>query len=500
MPNVIEFREGARIAISPQANDSTRGLVEMALVGAMALEGKAVRCAGVVPGVTMRVSTGGLRPRDSDEAAFFTADIWDKISPKLSEWLSMPAPPAGVKIQLGDVMFEFGWDARHAVSAGAMDIVVTHEPAAVAAYLRQRRRGPLAEPAPTAQALEDRQWAELPRRLVDAVLLTREASAARLARLPGLIRYRVTGAMAAWHALREAVDRVSSPTMTDSLKTVRIPLLMRQFEVMARDMLPHGAEGYSVDQVAMASSYSAVWMAFEVRGGVFYEPTPPLHRLLDAAYIADDVPIGMLNLPVDTLCIIPEPSRWGRAGQVEAIAIFRNAHSIGFVAWIGQADDREGLHMDALELATNAPDKTISELLDNEFRGSNPYVEKARELWRSALDYSIKMLLYLNARDAHVVHDRVHSNAPRNFGGLGKRRRAQRLAEIEMLYDRHVVGPAILDAEPAAWQPTDGTSREVRGHWRRPHFKMQPYGPNASLRKLVFIGPTIVRPDRLQQG
>lgn len=39
------------------------------------------------------------------------------------------------------------------------------------------------------------------------------------------------------------------------------------------------------------------------------------------------------------------------------------------------------------------------------------------------------MLLYLKARDAHIVHDRAYSNAPRSFNGLGKRRRAERLAD-----------------------------------------------------------------------
>jgi len=223
-----------------------------------------------------------------------------------------------------------------------------------------------------------------------------------------------------------------------------------------------------------------------------------LHRLLDAAYIADDVPIGMLALPVDTLCIVPEPSRWGRKGDVQAIAIFRNAQSIGFVAWTDRLEGHEGLYMDALELSVRDPEKTIRELVDDEFRDSDPEDEETRQLWRNALDYAIKMLLYLKARDAHIVHDRAYSDAPRNFSGLGKRRRTQRLAEIEMLYDRHLVGPAILDMQPAASVPAgDGSQREVRGHWRRPHFKMQPHGPHSTLRKLAFIGPTIVRPDRL---
>ncbi len=89
-----------------------------------------------------------------------------------------------------------------------------------------------------------------------------------------------------------------------------------------------------------------------------------------------------------------------------------------------------------------------------------------------------------------VVQDRAYTTAPREFGGLGKRKRTERLAQIEMLYDRHVIGPAVLDAAPAPSSPSDGVHREVRGHWRRPHFKMQPHGPQRSLRKLVFIGPT----------
>lgn len=113
------------------------------------------------------------------------------------------------------------------------------------------------------------------------------------------------------------------------------------------------------------------------------------------------------------------------------------------------------------------------------------------------LDYAIKMLLYLAVRDAHVVRDRAYTGASRDLKGLGKRRRTERLAEIELLYDRYIAGPAVLDLEAAPSPSTDGENGGVRGHWRRAHFRMQPHGPNSSLRKLTFIGPTIVRPDRL---
>nr|WP_057924975.1 hypothetical protein [Burkholderia ambifaria] len=344
--------------------------------------------------------------------------------------------------------------------------------------------------------------ADIRQRLVTALMRSGDAvTDPKLARLPGPVRYRVTGALAAWDALRTATDRVASPTLTEMLRSHGILRLTRYFDRFTRDLLPHGADGRSADVLAGVAQYSAVWLAFEVRQGAFYEPTPPLHRLLDAAYIAEDVPIGMLKMPTDTLCIIPEPTRWKQAGDIEAIAIFKNDRSIGFATWLVAGGPGDGATMDSITLPLENPDKTIRELMDELFQ--QPAADGlhdppgAQQFWRNALDYAIKMLLYLDARDAQVVHDRAYSNAPRHFPGLGKRKRMERLAEIEQLYDRHVVGPAILDAEAAGSVSSDSVQRAVSGHWRRPHFRMQPYGPQAALRKLIFVGPTLVRPDRL---
>ncbi len=83
-------------------------------------------------------------------------------------------------------------------------------------------------------------------------------------------------------------------------------------------------------------------------------------------------------------------------------------------------------------------------------------MQHARQYWDQVLDYAIKMLLYLTVRDAQVVHDRAYTDAPRTFSGLGKRKRAERLAEIELLCDRHFVGPAILYMELPSGLPSDG--------------------------------------------
>ncbi|MDJ1167692.1 hypothetical protein QHI69_37880 (plasmid) [Burkholderia gladioli pv. gladioli] len=163
--------------------------------------------------------------------------------------------------------------------------------------------------------------------------------------------------------------------------------------------------------------------------------------------------------------------------------------------------DESWIETGFLAIPLEDPQKTISQFLSDldrrDTHQSQAEVERSMQVWRRVLDYTIKMLLYLATGEAQVIHDRAYSDASRNLGGLGKRRRAERLAQIELLYDRHVVGPPVLDE--LRHEPSSGhdAHREVRGHWRRPHFKMQPHGPQRSLRKLVFIGPTVVRPDRL---
>ena len=192
-----DFREGGRTVIAGHKTLATRDVMIRSLLGSMALGGGQVRCVGIVPGVTMRVSTGGLQPHSAEQAHSFATEIWEKISPKVSEWLAMRNSPAGATMQLGDVVFEFGWEERRLIGPGQKDIVVKHDSAAVAAYLRQRRQRPLIERPLTANELADSRWTEAARRLTHAVQKTHETTAPNLQRLPAPVRYRVTGAMAA---------------------------------------------------------------------------------------------------------------------------------------------------------------------------------------------------------------------------------------------------------------------------------------------------------------
>ncbi|SDG68364.1 hypothetical protein [Paraburkholderia phenazinium] len=502
----IEFREGEHVTIRDGSSLSTAGVVSIAVLGSMALAGKPVRCSGVLPGVTLLVSTGALRAPGGNEADQVIDDIWGRIRPGLVDWLTMRTSPAGVTMALGsDIRLEFGWDDRHRVCDGAMQIDVEHDPAFAAEYPKRRRQHPLVERSPEPVDRARKQETQLRGLLVTALEKSIQTNDVLYARLPASVRYRATGALTAWREFRKEAEAFAPSSLAAMLKTDPPTMLVRDYAEITRRLLPHGVEDVPPENLAVHASHSVVWQAFDERHGVLYEPTPALHRLLDQAYIADDVPIGALELPVETLCIIPEPSRWAQTGESEAIALFRGTKAtangrsriISVVTCSRSADARRSMVVDALDLSLDDPGKTIRELLDDAFSEPQPGDGEIRQHWRHALDYAIKMLLYLTARDAHVVHDRDYSEAPREFSGLGKRKRVERLAQIEQLYDRHIVGPAILDRESTDSLLTDGVHHEVRGHWRRPHFRMQPHGPNSSLRKLAFIGPTIVRPDRL---
>ena len=84
-----------------------------------------------------------------------------------------------------------------------------------------------------------------------------------------------------------------------------------------------------------------------------------------------------------------------------------------------------------------------------------------------------------------------HGDELRRLQGMGPRKAAKLRRQTKRLYDRVVLGPDTLPAH------LRGASGEMSPHWRRGHFRMLAHGLRLSLRKVMFISPTIVRADRL---
>lgn len=484
------------------AHLSTEAVFRTATIGSLALRGQAVRCSGIVPGVTLVIATGRVDPVDHNDAELIVDKLWALFRPQLVEWLTSRGALPGLSMTVSHgVQMTCGRDGQYVLPEGAMHIDVEYEEGFASSFAKQSKHRPLIEPVP---GPHDNVLALLKSAIEKSIQSEDDV----YARLPVPVRYRASGAIEAWERLRQATGS-SGAEFSRLLATEGIRHLLEKFDAYIFTWAGRPLSAVTDAAGAWHAKRSVVWQAFSASDGALYEPTPAMHRLLDASYIADDVPVGLIQLPTNALCIIPDPSWWDHDGGIEAITVVRHEQGTegqrhGWLSFMAWTHHRQRAHRSAnvLQLSLADPQRTprslLEEIVPQEGRiDAESNAQNAREYWIQVLDYAIKMLLYLTVRDAQVVHDRAYTDAPRAFSGLGKRKRAERLAEIEQLYDRHIVGPAILDMELSSAVPSDGTHREVRGHWRRPHFKMQPHGPHSSLRKLAFIGPTIVRPDRL---
>ncbi|WP_155635729.1 hypothetical protein [Burkholderia cepacia] len=171
------------------------------------------------------------------------------------------------------------------------------------------------------------------------------------------------------------------------------------------------------DEAGTVAAHSALWQAFELRNGLIFEPTPALHRLLDDAYISDDVPIGAIEFPADTLCIIPEPTSWGKGERSDATILFRNGQTLACATWVMRLHEgQRDATVDVVELPLENPNRTIGALLD-EVCGSSETYQTLRAYLRESIDYAVKMLLYFNARDAH----RATAGVRRRFRGSSRK-------------------------------------------------------------------------------
>ena len=255
-------------------------------------------------------------------------------------------------------------------------------------------------------------------------------------------------------------------------------------------------------------------LAFWMRGGALYEPTMPLRGLLGGTDLAHDLPFKLLTPPFPTLCVIQPPQR--RNIDTDCIMVFEQEvvpdraparRSLTFIAWRDAdhgpiademtllIDDENASLLDRYQsLANNS-----QEVSDDSIKSPKNQLAQSVVNWPVDLDYLTKVLMYLKLDAAQVGQLMPYSAAPKEFPGLGRRKREDRLAEIEQLYDRYIVGPA-------TWRETglgdDGdhldSGHQLAAHWRRGHFRLQPHGPQAALRKVMFIAPTIVRADKLE--
>lgn len=176
------------------------------------------------------------------------------------------------------------------------------------------------------------------------------------------------------------------------------------------------------------------------------------------------MPLEKLRLPTSALCIVPDPSVRDQPDGIQAIMVFEHAGPkqgtsqrwLTVAAWPRTLRSDSSLRMEWLRVRADG-DCSLEDGLAEAMKQPamlngremvDDSAEETKQRWRRTLDYMVKMLLYLSLEHTQVIQERPYSIAPRIFVGLGKRKRAQRLEQIDQLYDRYIVGPATHNDEP----------------------------------------------------
>jgi len=351
-----------------------------------------------------------------------------------------------------------------------------------------------------------------------AVKTTLRADNDAFLHLPVPVRYRASGAMQAWSAARKLAKNRGERFAYRVADAAYPPAAL--YNDIADFMEDQSSIDFKLQDgpvVAGHCSQSVYLQAFWQRGGVIYEPTPALHQLLDATDVADNVPVTLLKLPVPAMCIVPDRSAWNAPGDAESIVLFEHEGTdangvvrrmLTITIWAHDVEPWATWSHAVATFFLDDESRTISNAID--FTGDNDLyqglpckllqhqpdqdrMDKDRARWHKVLNYVTKLLLYMTVDGVQITAHKPFSHAARVFPGLGKKKREQRLAEIDQLYDRFAIGPQALAEDLRQTMAGHGVS----AHWRRGHLRMQAHGPAMSLRKMIFIMPTLVRSDLL---
>lgn len=91
-----------------------------------------------------------------------------------------------------------------------------------------------------------------------------------------------------------------------------------------------------------------------------------------------------------------------------------------------------------------------------------------------------------------LVQDQWLAKSPGEKGEKAARRVKEAFHQVKFTKE-------ITVRKPTQGEPGDPTGRTVAPHWVRGHWKMQPHGPNGSLRKRILIRPYLVHAARANE-
>lgn len=162
---------------------------------------------------------------------------------------------------------------------------------------------------------------------------------------------------------------------------------------------------------------------------------------------------------------------------------------------VGKAHNKDdALRLQSFYIQDN--EKTIIEELknveekygnDSDFVGDLPYLSKT-------LNHMAKVLLFMNCKQYRDTAFNERRELEKKIASLKSTSKIKKYEKkLRKSYDRVIIKPEdnIKYISDSNHQHKSKTKNK-KAHWRKGHFRMQPYGIGATRRKIVFIEPTIV--------
>lgn len=241
-----------------------------------------------------------------------------------------------------------------------------------------------------------------------------------------------------------------------------------------------------------------------------------LAEMLEHTEMSDDIPASLLQLPFPRTYIEIGPARKISPRMLDASSgehIFEGAfceqgdhypYGPGLMLMLtgsplGKGSAAEDTYFTVF-LPQSVADQSLNDALTwalansperPHFSAQSPAIKAIREcllLWA-------KSVLYIGLPEARKISQPEHSTLLKEISGKKSGAKRAKL-ERKLLAARDFI---VISAPPSSLSGNsngrpDG-SRSVRSHWRRGHYRMQAHGTKFSLRRLIFLKPTLVHGD-----
>jgi hypothetical protein len=260
---------------------------------------------------------------------------------------------------------------------------------------------------------------------------------------------------------------------------------------MVRNARAHQESDMGVDMVTAA-------LMFWRRSLAFIELTPSLQHLLASFDLGDDIPVSLLRPPMPAgfirfgeemqkAALMPHLDGFAFS-RIDGVYVFETAFAgergLALVA-VYNVDDHHGLGISGITMVIRDEREPLVHVMD---RISAKMKHAHRGHHQALAQICTKVFLYWNVEQARRVVETPYTNAMQQLKQLDPKRSAKLRRRVNQLYDRILLGPLTLPGH---------VHGDVSPHWRRGHFRMQSHGPHHSLRKVIFIAPTLVQADRM---